>query len=240
MKIYKKNRILILLAILGMVSCTHFEDMNVSPNRPTTVPTSGLLTQAQVNLVYTLNGEVAHLGAQYVQHFTQVDYVEKSNYADDGKSSFLGIYAGGLRDLKEIIVLNTQDRTKEEVLKYGDNDNQIAVANILQVWAFHNMTDIWGDIPYSEALKGNEGIIQPKYDTQEAIYDGLIAQLETASEQIILNPEVKLEGDIIFDGNMNQWEQFAVSLKLRIAMRLSEVNNAKADELINDADFANA
>ena len=229
-----------LLATIVMVSCSHFEEMNVDPNNPSNIPTAGLLTQAQANLVYSLNGELSQLGGQYVQHFTQIDYAEKSNYGGDGRSSFTGMYRSGLKDLDEIIKLNTQDRTKVDALNSGDNDNQIAVANIIQTWAYHNMTDIWGDIPYSEALKGNEGILTPKYDTQESIYDELIAVLDESIGMINTAPVVALKGDLIFNGNMLMWRKFAESLRLRIAMRLSEVNDSKANSLIDDANFANA
>jgi len=219
-------------------SCSNFEEMNINPNKPVSVPTSGLLTQAEANLVYNFNGELAQLGEQYVQHLTQVDYVEKSNYNDDGISSFSGIYRGGLNDLKDIIRINKDENLAGEVVKYGDNVNQIAVATILTTWAYHNMTDVWGDIPYSEAL--NDEILTPKYDTQESIYDALIAKLDNAISTINTTPTIGLQGDLIFDGDMAQWKKFAVSLRLRIAMRLSEVNSSKASSLISDADFANA
>lgn len=230
----------LLIVTFAIASCSKFEEMNIDPNSPTNVPTSGLLTQAQANLVYNFNGELAQLGSQYVQHFTQIEYTEKSNYGDDGISNFSSVYLGGLTDLQEIINLNESEKTKTEVLKYGDNENQIAVAKILQAWAFHNMTDVWGDIPYSEALLGNDDVITPVYDTQEAIYDGLIVQLNDAIALINTNPTVELDGDLIFGGDMTMWTAFAESLKLRIAMRLSEVNSSKADALINDADFNNA
>jgi len=241
MKIFKYRWFSVLLVLaVSLTACSHFEEMNYDPNSPTKVPTAGLLTQAQANLVYNLNGELAQLGLQYVQQFTQLDYVEKSNYGDDGISSFAGIYLGGLNDLQEVIRLNTDEKTKLEVLQYGDNENQIAVASILQAWAFHNITDVWGDIPYSEALQGGSDVIAPKYDTQESIYDGLITQLNTAIAQINTTPKAQLQGDLIFGGDMAMWKKFAVSLKLRIAMRLSEANSTKAGSLINDADFANA
>jgi hypothetical protein len=227
----------LLLSALFIVSCSGFEEMNYDPNRATEVPTSGLLVEAQSSLVFGLSSELSQLGSQYVQHLTQKDYVEKCNYADDGVSSFTGIYLGGLMDLEEIIYLNNHDLFRDKVVGSGDNDNQIAVANILQAWAFHSMTDVWGDIPYSQALMGKEDVISPAYDTQEAIYDGLIVQLDDAIALINETPTVALRGDLIFDGNMTMWKKFASSLKLRIAMRLSEVNSSKADGLINDADF---
>ena len=237
---YLKYKYLLFILIVVVSSCSRFEEMNYNPNNPVSVPTSGLLTSAQSSLVFGLHGELSQLGMQYVQHFSQIRYTDKSNYADDGSSSFLSMYRNGLYDLQEIITLNEKEFTEEDAALSGDNENQIAVALILQSWAFQSITDVWGDIPYSEALKGNEGIITPVYDTQEAIYDGLIENLNNAVTMINTNPSINLQGDIIYDGDMIKWISFAQSLKLRIAMRLSEINSSKADELINDNDFSNA
>lgn len=228
----------LLIGAFFISSCSKFEEMNVNPNEPADVPTSALLTQAQYNLVDNLNGELAQLGAQYVQYFAQLDYPYKSYYAEDGVSSFSVIYRGGLNDLNEIIKLNEDELTRDDKKKYGDIENQIAVAKILTAWAFQNVTDIWGDIPYSEALK--EDIILPKFDTQESIYDDLIVQLNAAQSMINLSPDVELKGDMIFDGDMSMWDAFAESLKIRIAMRLSEVDDTKAGNLIANADFNKA
>ncbi|MDF1549079.1 MAG: SusD/RagB family nutrient-binding outer membrane lipoprotein [Bacteroidales bacterium] len=237
---YKWFSFLAIVAVLA-TSCSKFEEMNIDPNTPKTVPTSGLLTQAQANLVYNFNGELAQLGSQYVQHFTQLEYTYKSNYDEgEGRSSFYSAYLGGLTDLQEIIRLNEDEATKSDAGKFGDNENQIAVAKILQTWAFHNITDVWGDVPYTDALRGSDDIIAPKYDTQEDIYDGLIAELDAAIAMINPSALSDLQGDLIFDGDMNMWKAFAESLRLRIAMRLSEVDDTKANSLIDDADFANA
>lgn len=234
---YKWGALFFLLLVIG-AACDNFEEMNQDPNKPIDVPTSALLTQAQANLVYNLNGEIAQLGAQYVQYFAQLDYTEKSNYADDGISSFNGIYTGGLTDLTEIIRLNESEKTRATVLKSGDNENQIAVAKILMAWAYQNITDVWGDIPYSEAIK--DEILRPEYDTQEAIYDGLIGDLNSAQSMIKTSPSIALQGDLIFDGDIEMWDAFAESLKIRIALRLTEVNDTKAKSLIAGVDFVKA
>lgn len=239
MKIIRYKWFTFLLAVIvAGTSCSHFEEMNFDPNKPTQVPTSALLTQAQANLVYNFNGELGQLGSQYVQHFAQLDYPDKSNYADDGISSFNSVYLGGLTDLNEIIWLNENEVTKDEVTQYGDNNNQIAVAKILIAWAYHNMTDIWGDLPYTEAV--NSEIIAPVYDTQASIYDALVAELKAAQSLINNSPNASLKGDLIFGGDMEMWDAFAESLKIRIGMRLTEVDDAKAKSIVSACDFNKA
>ena len=234
---YKWATVFFLLLLVGS-ACDKFENMNVDPNNPSDVPTSSLLTQAQANLVYNLNGEISQLGSQYVQYFAQLDYTEKSNYSEDGISSFNGIYTAGLTDLTEIIRLNESENRRGDVLQYGNNENQIAVAKILMAWVYQNVTDVWGDVPYSEAI--NDEILRPKYDAQEDIYDGLISDLNSAQDMMDLSPSIALQGDLIFGGNMEKWDAFAESLKIRIAMRLTEVDDAKARDLIQSVDFDKA
>ncbi len=228
----------VLAVLVGIGACSDLEEMNIDPNKTQTVPTSALLTQAQANLVYNFNGEIAQLGSQYVQHFAQLDYPDKSNYAEDGISSFNSVYLGGLKDLQEIKILNTAQESKERVSQYGDNNNQVAVAAVLNVWAYHNMTDVWGDIPYAEAI--NDDILMPAYDMQADIYDGLFQDLKDAQALIDMSPVIDLKGDMIFNGDMDMWYAFAESMKIRIAMRLTEVDDAKAKAMMQEVDFTKA
>jgi hypothetical protein len=236
MKILKYKWVL-LLALFAFSACENFEEMNYDPNKPSFVPTSALLTQAQGNLVFNMNGELAQLGSLYAQHLALFDYQDKSNYLDNGISSYSGIYSAGLADLQEIIDLNNNEMFKSKVLEFGETNNQIAVAKILQIWAFHNITDVWGDIPYSEALQGKNGIIAPVYDTQESIYKSFLSGLAEAIGMLNTSPNIALQGDLIFDGDMAKWKAFAHSLQLRIAMRLSEADNATAKTYLTDANF---
>ena len=91
------------------------------------------------------------------------------------------------------------------------------------------MTNRWGDLPYSDALKGAaaEPVITPEYDTQEAIYDGCIQTLKDAVAMIDASGD-PISGDILFGGDMDMWEKFANTTRLIAAARLSEVSPSKA------------
>lgn len=119
-------------------------------------------------------------------------------------------------DLQEIIKLNTE--AGEE-----GNQNQIAAARILKAWAMQIMTDTYGDIPYFDALKA-EGEVSPTYTPQNEIYADLIKELSEASDQIDVTKTVFAEGDVIYDGDPVKWKKFANSLKLRVAIRMSNVD----------------
>lgn len=218
-----------------MVGCTDdFADLNTDPNNPTTVPTSYLLTQAQRALVDRVLGEgfagVGCYGLHYCQMWSQTQYSNVTRY-DDVNTSFYGFYNGGMADLQNIIDLNTNEETAGTASSSGANENQIAVANIMLVWAFQNMTDVWGDIPYTDALLGTKNL-NPVYDTQQSIYANLVTRLDQATSSI---KGGSIDGDIIFGGDMDKWAAFAQSLKLRIGMRASNADEGFAKATVASA-----
>ena len=179
------------------------------------------MTQGQRALVGAIVGEggVSQLGAHYIQHLSQTQYSNVTRY-DNVNSSFYGFYNGGLADLQEVININTDEATRDLAAASGANNNQIAAAMIMQAWTFISITDIWGDLPFSQALKGAE-FLMPIYDTQRDIYEGVVANLTAAGDMITGG---SIEGDIIFGGDMDLWRKFANSLILRAGVRVSEAD----------------
>lgn len=104
---------------------------------------------------------------------------------------------------------------------------------------FSFITDFYGDVYYSEALKGREGLLYPKYDKQADIYPGLLNELEQANSLIAGGTEpVSAPYDLMFGGDKIQWQKFANSLRLRLLMRASNKlpdAAAKMQALINSS-----
>jgi len=201
-------------------SCKKFEDFgdtNVNPNGTAVPSTAALLT----NVLAGLGGVAAQTRpGLYAQQFSETQYTEVSLYALP-QLEFDGTLAGGLMDLQNIIDINTNEGTKNNALKFGANANQIATARIMKAYLFWTITDRWGDIPYSEALKGSANL-SPKYDTQEAIYKDLVKELKEANAQF--EPAgTKIHGDIVYGGDIAKWQQFANSLRMLIALRTRKV-----------------
>ena len=91
-----------------------------------------------------------------------------------------------------------------------------------RVLLFSYMTDFYGDVYYSQALKARDGILYPKYDKQEDIYKGMLKELDDANKLIATGTEpISSDYDLVFHGNKLQWQAFANSLKLRLLMRAS-------------------
>ncbi len=137
-----------------------------------------------------------------------------------------------MRDLDEIIRLN-EEFPEQNSGSFGTNNNQIAVAKSLKVWIMQIVTDTWGYAPYSEALQIEE-YPNPAYDSQESIYRAFLTQLTEANNQIELDGAGPA-GDAIYNGDMTKWKKFVNSLKLRVAMRMADVDADAAGAAVAEA-----
>lgn len=114
--------------------------------------------------------------------------------------------------------------------------NRNLVARATRVLLFHRLTDLYGDVPYSEAGQGfTESILQPKYDAQETIYEDMVSELRAVRDSLDPSKPTFGEGDLFFAGDVEKWQRFANSLMLRIALRHVKAAPGKAEEWAQDA-----
>lgn len=240
--IFKNKLFLFIAALLCMgvvaISCENgLEGLNDDPNSPTDVPAELILPQTQeraVNRLYNMGGLNGYIGAIWAQSYAKIQYPDEDHYDFSGRVSLVNdlwesFYSYTLKDLYQI-------RDKAEEL---DNNNQLAIAEILIAWHYHMMTDLWGDIPFSEAVQGltedpENRIINPAYDSQSEVYEGILAMLESAANRIEPGSSPFGDEDLIYGGDMLKWQKFANSLRLRVLMRMSEANESTASSGIND------
>lgn len=237
----KMNKnIFILMGIIGAISITgctkDFGDLNTNPNEPTLVSTGFLLTNAQKSIMDRTNNSFwgSRRGMQLSQYWSSNQYSNESRYqlrTEVTNSAWNDYYAGPLQNLQNIIDQNTN--TPEDVIGYGANENQIAVATILQVWVYQQLTDAFGAIPMNDALQGSDNTT-PAYDSQASVYASLLSNLDDALSMMNV-AEIGPQGDQIYGGDMNAWAAFANSLKLRVAMRMSDVDPATAQSAAESA-----
>jgi hypothetical protein len=225
-----KYSIIAVVLLWSMTACElgNFGDINTDPNRPSSPNTAAMLTSSMRDIAL-MSSDM--LGGIYAQHFGEVTYIEESRYktlyfdfSGDVFFAYIPVYNGTLNNLQTIIALNTNADTKEKMLANGSNANQIALARILKAYCFLWITDHWGDVPYSDALKGKDNF-SPKYDTQQTIYNDLFKELKEAAAQF--DGGEPMHGDIILEGNIGGWKKFANSLRAVAALRLSKIDPAK-------------
>lgn len=220
---------LLCLAAVSATACkTDLTALNINPNNPTSAPATTLFTNATVSTLGTFNGSFQTLSmtSLFAEHIAQVQYVDEDrghirNTTIDGL--FTGQYSGPLEDYQKVIA--QADAAKQP--------NTASPARVMQSWVYQNMTDLWGDIPYSEALAGDVGgSFTPKYDAQKDIYYGLLKTLTDASTAMkggITGADPGLAGaDPIYKGDVAKWAKFANSLRARLALRMSKADPAKA------------
>ena len=210
------TKILIVFFVVTLVACDDFGDMNENPNAPEAISNnpelllSGICKDMVNEMVNNGWGEGNPM-AQYVAKivFTAFDQFEW------GTNS--GCWNTVYRSAREIQNLLT-------IAEETQNDSYEAIGLILRAWMFHISTDVWGDIPYSEALKAKtDDIFTPVYDTQQTVYDGILDDLKKANS-LLASSTSAVKGDIIFDGDIAKWRKFANSLKLRTLIRLTNVS----------------
>ncbi len=233
MKTTYKLLSLLCLVILAWSCTKDFEEINTNTNNPNSVQPSLLLRQVIYNFGDEMSYEGFAAGDLLSQYRTALDFNLFDRHAL--KSPQLGgnpwpIFYTNLRD-NEIIL--TQSREVETFTVYE------GPALILKAYMTAGLTDIFGDVPYSEAFNGVNGTVTPKYDLQEDIYmkdGGILDNLDKGIAAINnYSGVIGLEGDILFDGDLDAWVTFANSLKIKALLRISgKINVASQMQAVFD------
>jgi hypothetical protein len=212
--------------LLLSTGCKKFLDVNKNLNDPTKVPVSILLTGAQYQMGQGLafnNGLTDGLSVYMHQQSTRE---EADNYDMKGNDFIIenswAKFNAALTDLDVVI----KQSIEEERFKYA------GVAKILKAFGFSQMVDVWGDIPFSEFNKFKEGVKQPLFDDDAAIYPQLITLIDEGIADInnpVTNPSNPGTDDVIYGGNTARWVKAGNTLKLKLYTQLRKVQNVTAE-----------
>lgn len=239
MKQSKYITIITMACALFFASCSdeYMENMNTDPSKAATIDPNAQLTTAQLQTYGDLS--MMEIYRNYHYAFTQqlMGCWNTTNYGgrhtlDNNEMSriWTSFYTQSLKN-----IIDAQYRTAEDAEKVNIN----SVLRIYRVYLMSIITDTYGDAPFSEAGLGFlEGKFNPKYDKQEDIYNAFFLELEDAVNKIDPTKD-KVTGDLIYAGDVTKWQQLANSLRLRFAMRISNVNPTKAQTEFENALAAN-
>ncbi|MGD8749642.1 MAG: SusD/RagB family nutrient-binding outer membrane lipoprotein [Balneolaceae bacterium] len=210
----------ILLCIL-VVSCdsVNFGNVNNDDDAVTAASTEGLMAGA-MNQFFTLFGRNYHTRPNlYVQYQSQVVYTNEQRY-NLAPAPWGGYYVGCLSNLKQVVDITTADEVSIATKSYGDPANQAGVAEIMAAFVWKRVTDIWGPVPYTDALRKGD-TLTPSYTDQETIYKDLISRVKAARD--MLDPNLAgPTGDVVYGGDVAKWKKFANSFLLSLTMQLSK------------------
>jgi hypothetical protein len=212
----------------ALVACDDgLAGINENRNAPNDVGAELLLPQViEVATNQILGAGLLNLEGMglFAQHYAKIQYPNEDRYdlrpaaIENGWSA---LYAGPLKDAQVIIEKGEESGTP----------NHVAVGLILRSWMYGVMTDLWGDLPYSEALAlDSEGTSTPRYDAQADIYAGLLSDLEQANDLIDPSDDGFGPTDLLYGGDMEAWRRFANSLRLRFAIRISGADPVVAQQ----------
>jgi hypothetical protein len=239
----KKIRIVALASLmavaLGSPSCTKdFEEMNTDPNRSIAATPEALLAPSLHSLVANNLDRALRVSNELMQvHVTTVNSREFHRYnIRPSESDFMWrnwyLQLTNIRDMYQSAASTQQPSYK----------TYMGISLILDAWVSSLITDMFGDVPYSESNKGKEGIIQPKFDKQQDIYADLFLKLEEANA--LLTPaSASVTGDLpstassldpLYGGSALAWRKFGNSLYLRLLLRVSGKMEANAAAKIKD------
>lgn len=234
----KKLVSLIFISLLVFTSCEDELDINTNPNTPPEINKGLALSAAEGSIATIIGGDLFNLGGMYAQFYTQApsagqyEAIEEYNINTDyANRLWTELYAGALNDLQFV---------QNESMEDGDTGTYL-IATALKAYTFQYLVDLFGDVPYTEALQGNDNI-SPAPTPGGEIYLDLIATIDDALAQYENNPVDSEVGaqDLIYNADMENWIQFANTLKLKLYLRMaytSQANSAAVMALINENNF---
>lgn len=215
--------LLVLIVALSNGCEKDFDSINTNPNRPEEVPLTNVLVSAISQGVRRTHGASMNMtyAGLWAQHYAKIQYIDEDWYEyrpDALTGHWDGMYTGPLADLQDIIN------------RAPNPSNMLAAAMTMRAYYFAIMTDMWGNIPYSEALSPDR-TFTPVYDGQDAVYAGVIEELKNAAAMFDPAGDNLGAGDLIYAGDAGLWKKFANSVRARLLNRAKHKNAAYATEL---------
>ncbi len=225
---FKYTTLLFMLVAL-IAGCTKdFEEINTNPNAPESTNTEYLMSDVLLSTAYAYQeNAVTRRPASAARYLTLV------------RNTGYDLLDWGPVDWDDIYARLAVNKTFMETAQKRSENQYVAISKIMKAFNFGYLTDLYGDIPYSQALKSKEAnLIYPEYDQQQAIYPDLLRELREANDMLKANSqEINAKGDVMFKGKTLAWRKFANSLRLRMLLRISKNYTpafTEMQEIVND------
>ena len=244
----KKIYLILVLIIVVVTGCTDkFGDYNTDQKNPATVPGEALFANAEKELSDYINNTNVNVNIYKLisQYWTETTYTDEANYdlitRNISSNVYSRLYLRVLNDLNESAKLI--DSTKIEAPAIADKkvakQNKLQIIEILNVYVYSHLVDIFGNIPYSQSLDIDN--VYPKYDDAATIYKDLFKRLDAALSKLELvgDDEAGLYGlgssDFIYGGDIASWKKFANALKIKLAITIADYDNTTAKAAVESA-----
>lgn len=233
MKLIDKIKVFLVAGILlvSVNACDDgFTELNVNPTQASTLDPAFQLTRVQVTMS---NNRYEYWRAQFIYSSTIIQHnASIFSYWSGDKYNQIDSYSSALWDVTWTREVKNLADLIERTNGDPDMANYNAAAQVLWVYVMARLTDLYGDMPYTEAGQGFlAGILSPKYDEQSAIYNDMLTRLAT----VTFDDNKAMSGDVLLGNDLSKWRKWANSLRLRLGMRLTKVDIARAETEVRAA-----
>ena len=237
-----KKYIILILTLLVVLACSDdkYEDYNTDPKNPNKVSADFIFTSSIKNLGDQMSSPNVNLNIfRFIsQYLTATTYLDEPNYnltqRNIPTNHWTELYQNVLYNLKDAKENVRNDLViSEDVLSAEEKDARIAQIEVLEVYTWQVLVDTFGNIPYTEALKGGENTL-PAYDDAATIYEDLINRLMLINEDFMSGQGFQ-SADVIYEGDMAKWQRFSNSIILRLGMRIADSNPTLSQDAVSFA-----
>lgn len=205
------------IGLFSLSSCeTNLDNINENPNDKSSIDPQYLLTYVSKN-AFAVQGDPMYASRMLIG----TDGENVYQYMKWSDASF-NTYSTDL--------LNTVKMMQEA--EKINNKNYIAIGKFYRAFHFYNLSMKFGSIPYTEAVKGESGITQPKYDNQETVMAGILNELKEAND--LINSSDTIGGDIVYNGDASKWKKLINSFRLKVLMTLSKKTTVGGISIANE------
>ena len=223
-------------ALPTITSCSSdFEELNIDPKHPQTLPSQNFFATAQYNLFNQLNTASVNFNIArfFTQQWTETTYTDEANYdmvtRQINTRHWNTLYRSVINPIKLAKDKIASETNVTDVVK----KNQLAQLEVMEVYTWANLVDTYNNIPYTEAVSAEDGVFSPKYDDAATIYADLIKRLDAVTGTMTTSDQGY--NDYSYKGDMSKWKKLANSIKLRLGVNLSDVNPALAKSAVESA-----
>ena len=224
-----------MIIVVNVTSCEDALDINDTPNNPSTSTPALTLPSGMLFAGQVIGLDFALVSGFITQYWTQspqagqYEVYDRYNYNGSAtQSGWSNSWYGAMADLKFV---------REQGIEDGLS-NHAAIATLLLAYQYQVMVDMFDQIPFDDALKGNEGTLQAQYEPGDVVYDKLIALVDEGLSLIVPGGVAPGAEDIMLQGDMDKWAKFGQTLKLKMYLRQSEVKPTAAQQGIQALEVA--
>ncbi len=220
---------LALIMLLFVSSCKEWIDseINIDPDAPAEVPMKLMLPAIEQSFGYVMAGnDMVRVTNIWMQQF---DGVARQSHTEARYQILPADINNTWNSIYTEIFMNGKIMVDIAETEGAESPHNAGVAKTIIAATLGLSTDVWGDMPFSEAFRGNENVLTPGFDTQEEIYDTINVILDAAIADLGASSDpIGVDGDVIYDGDADLWKKAAYSIKARHALQLSGVNGTAA------------